>query len=162
MVINISHSPTETENLGYGWAADFRPGWIIGISGELGAGKTQLVRGLARGLAITDRIHSPTFALVNEYRRGKQPLFHLDLYRLDTAESILSAGLDEYLYNPKGIAVIEWYEHFFSPMKDWMQRLDAPSCEYLSAIVPSRPCRLVYIHCINESERRIIHEDFSD
>jgi tRNA threonylcarbamoyladenosine biosynthesis protein TsaE len=161
MVINISHSVADTENLGRSWAPELRPGWVVGISGELGAGKTQLVRGIARGLAIEDRIHSPTFALVNEYRHGLHPLFHLDLYRLDTPESILSADLEDYFYHPRGISVIEWFEHSFTAMNDWIQNLEITSRLDVGRFIPSKPCRLVYIQCINETERRIFHEDFS-
>ena len=82
---------------------------VIGLCGDLGAGKTQLVKGLARGLGITARVHSPTFALVNIYNGGRLTLFHLDLYRLDTREQILAAGLEEYL-KPAGVTVIEWAE----------------------------------------------------
>jgi tRNA threonylcarbamoyladenosine biosynthesis protein TsaE len=92
----VSHSPAETEALGERW-------------GDLGAGKTQLVKGLARGLAVTARVHSPTFTLVNEYGGGRLKLFHLDLYRLETPVQILSAGIEEFL-SPDGVAVIEWAE----------------------------------------------------
>jgi len=162
MDINISHSASDTENLGTSWARHLFPGWVVGISGELGAGKTQLVRGIARGLAIADRVHSPTFALVNEYLHGYHPLFHLDLYRLDTPASILSAELDEYFHHPRGISVIEWFEHSFFPMHDWIKSLERGANAAIAALIPSKPCRLVYIQCINESERRIYHEDFSD
>src|ERR1043165_223548 len=109
MATFISHSAAETEALGESWAREAKRGWIIGLSGDLGAGKTQLVKGLARGLGATERVHSPTFALVNEYTTGRLPLFHLDLYRLDTLEQIRSAGLEEFL-QPEGVTVIEWVE----------------------------------------------------
>src|SRR5208282_3907140 len=107
MATFISHSPAETESLGEGWGRSARRGWVIALSGELGAGKTQLVKGVARGLGIGARVHSPTFTLVNEYDGGRLRLFHLDLYRLETHEQILSAGLEDYL-QPEGVAVIEW------------------------------------------------------
>src|ERR1700760_4781211 len=112
MATNISHSPAETEALGEKWGRTANKGLVIALSGDLGAGKTQLVKGLARGLGITTRVHSPTFTLVNVYTGGRLTLFHLDLYRLETKEQILSAGIEEYL-KPDGVAVIEWAERWF-------------------------------------------------
>src|SRR5580765_6406874 len=106
MATFISHSPTETEALGESWGRAAERGLVIGLSGDLGAGKTQLVKGLARGLDITTRVHSPTFTLVNEYSGGRLRLFHLDLYRLETRKQIIGAGLEDYL-QPDGMAVIE-------------------------------------------------------
>src|SRR4051794_33472464 len=90
----ISHSPAETEALGESWGRAAQRGLVIGLSGDLGAGKTQFVKGLARGLGIGERVHSPTFTLVNIYGGGRLPLFHLDLYRLETPEQIVTAGLE--------------------------------------------------------------------
>jgi tRNA threonylcarbamoyladenosine biosynthesis protein TsaE len=115
MAMFISHSPAETERLGEGWGRRAAPGWVIGLSGDLGAGKTRLVQGLARGLGVQAPILSPTFALVNEYREGRLPLFHLDLYRLDTLEDILAVGLDEYLWRLDGVTVVEWFERWTGP-----------------------------------------------
>src|SRR3954467_10299042 len=109
MATNISHSPTETESLGEAWGREATNGLVIALSGDLGAGKTQLVKGLARGLGITTRVHSPSFTLVNVYTGGRLTLFHLDLYRLETREQILSAGIEDYL-QPDGVTVIEWAE----------------------------------------------------
>src|SRR5581483_7356660 len=111
MVELITHQPAETEALGESWGRAATSGLVIGLSGDLGAGKTQLVKGLARGLGISTRVHSPTFALVNVYSGGRLALFHLDLYRLETREQILAAGLEEYL-NPAGVAVIEWADRW--------------------------------------------------
>jgi tRNA threonylcarbamoyladenosine biosynthesis protein TsaE len=109
----------ETESLGEEWGRAAQRGWVIALSGELGAGKTQLVKGVARGLGIAARVHSPTFTLVNEYGGGRLRLFHLDLYRLETREQILSAGLEEFL-SPDGLAVIEWAER----LEDGPRKLD--------------------------------------
>src|SRR5487761_2329168 len=105
----ISHSPAETEALGEKFGRAAKPGLVLALAGDLGAGKTQFVKGLARGLGITMRVHSPTFTLVNEYGGGRLRLFHLDLYRLETAAQVQSAGIDEFL-SPDGVAVIEWAE----------------------------------------------------
>ena len=149
MATNISHSPTETEALGETWGRAANRGLVIALSGDLGAGKTQLVKGLARGLGITTRVHSPTFTLVNVYAGGRLTLFHLDLYRLETKEQILSAGVEEYL-RPDGVAVIEWAER-------WFGEVQSPKSEFQS--LPS-PLRWVKIEPLNETERQISYEDF--
>jgi len=105
----ISHRPAETEAHGEAWGRLAQPGWVIALSGDLGAGKTQWVRGFARGLGCPGRVHSPTFTLVNEYPGGRLDLHHLDLYRLETPEQVLSAGVLEFL-SPAGVAVFEWAE----------------------------------------------------
>lgn len=136
----ISHSPEETESLGESWGRAAQPGWVIALSGDLGAGKTQLVKGIARGLGVTARVHSPTFTLVNEYTGGRLRLFHLDLYRLETTGQILGAGLEEYL-QPDGVAVIEWAERMAN--YDWRMT----------------NVRRVNIEVLGETERRITYED---
>lgn len=141
MAICISHSPEATAGLGERWGQCIPPGTVIALSGDLGAGKTQFVRGLARGLQIPGRVHSPTFTLVNEYAGGRLTLFHLDLYRLDTPEQLWSAGIEEYL-QPPGVAVIEWAE-----------RLDNTG-------LALGPLRRVRFEVVSETERKIIHDDF--
>ena len=93
MVTHISHSPAETESIAAAFANTPLTGCVIGLSGDLGSGKTQFVRGFARGLNVTERIHSPTFALLHIYTTGRVPLFHIDLYRLQSDEQIIAAGL---------------------------------------------------------------------
>lgn len=115
MATLISHSPEETARLGEEMGRMAKRGWVYGLTGGLGTGKTQLVRGLARGLGISERIQSPTFALVHEYRGGRLPLFHLDLYRLDKLEEILAAGLGDYLEPNEGVTVVEWYDRWTGP-----------------------------------------------
>ena len=135
----ISHSPAETEAHGETWGRAAAAGWVIALSGDLGAGKTQWVRGFARGLGAVGRVHSPTFTLVNEYPGGRLSLFHLDLYRLETPEQILSAGVLEYL-TPEGVAVLEWAE-----------RLP-------TAALAGVRLRRVQIETLGETERRIIYD----
>ena len=142
MVTNISHSAEETQALGESWGRTAARGLVIGLSGDLGAGKTQLAKGIARGLGVTERIHSPTFTLVNQYESGRLPLFHIDLYRLESPAQIIAAGLEEY-FHPEGVTVIEWAER-------WPED---------PARFPSR-YRRVKIETINETDRRITHEDF--
>ena len=136
----ISHSPSDTESLGEQWGREAKLGLLIALSGDLGAGKTQLVRGLARGLGCTARVHSPTFTLVNEYGGGRLRLFHLDLYRLETPEQIRSAGIEEFL-QPDGLAVIEWAERLAK--EAW----------------PTTKVRRVNIEVLSETKRRIVYED---
>ncbi|MGD0085792.1 MAG: tRNA (adenosine(37)-N6)-threonylcarbamoyltransferase complex ATPase subunit type 1 TsaE [Verrucomicrobiota bacterium] len=109
MATFISHSPAETQSLGESWGRAAERGWVMALSGDLGAGKTELVKGIARGLGATARVHSPTFTLVNEYGGGRLRLFHLDLYRLELPGQFVAAGLEEFL-QPDGITVIEWAE----------------------------------------------------
>jgi tRNA threonylcarbamoyladenosine biosynthesis protein TsaE len=149
MVTCISHSPEETIALGETWGRAAAGGWVIGLSGDLGAGKTQLAKGIALGLGVTARVHSPTFTLVNEYSGGRLPLFHLDFYRLDTPSQIIAAGLEEYL-QPVGVSVIEWAERWFARPEDWQDQ----------AVRGGGRCRRVQMETVNENERRIIYEDF--
>jgi tRNA threonylcarbamoyladenosine biosynthesis protein TsaE len=137
----VSRSPADTERLGEQFGRAAQPGWVIALSGDLGAGKTQLVKGLARGLDATARVHSPTFTLVNEYAGGRLKLFHLDLYRLETREQILSAGLDEFL-QPDGVAVIEWAEKLSD---DDLRTANL---------------KKVSIEITGETERKIFYDDF--
>jgi tRNA threonylcarbamoyladenosine biosynthesis protein TsaE len=152
MATLISHSPAETAALGEAWARDAHAGWVIGLQGGLGAGKTQLVKGFARGLGIAARVQSPTFALVNHYEGGRLPLFHLDLYRLETPQQIAAAGLDEYLREPAGVALVEWIERWLPASFDPREKNSAPPA--------GRRFRLVQFETLNEHERRIRYEDF--
>ncbi len=106
-----THSAEETLEAGRQIAATLRKGDVLAITGDLGAGKTQLVKGLASGLGIAQEVTSPTFTLIHEYPGGKFPLYHIDLYRLDSPEEALKIGLDEYL-GGGGVTVIEWADKF--------------------------------------------------
>ncbi|HEY5345761.1 MAG TPA: tRNA (adenosine(37)-N6)-threonylcarbamoyltransferase complex ATPase subunit type 1 TsaE [Verrucomicrobiae bacterium] len=140
MATFISHSPPDTEALGERFGRAAKRGQIIALSGDLGAGKTQFVRGLARGLGIPARVHSPTFTLVNEYVGGRLKLFHLDLYRLETPAQIVSAGIEEFL-QPDGVSVIEWAERI-------------ANCELRIANLKN-----IRIEIVSETERKIIYDD---
>jgi len=106
----ISDSPENTALLGEKLGALLSGGEIIGIEGELGAGKTCFIQGLARGLGISQDqyVRSPTFTLINEYK-GKIPLYHFDLYRLDGVDEIIGLGYEEYFWG-NGVTAIEWFE----------------------------------------------------
>ena len=110
MVILTSKSPEETFELAADFGSTAQAGLVLGLVGDLGAGKTQYVKGFASGLGITERVHSSTFTLLNEYRSGRLPCYHLDLYRLETPEEILAAGLESYFSPNDGISLVEWYD----------------------------------------------------
>ena len=105
----ITNSESETADVGRSLAAMLSAGDVILLEGDLGAGKTAFVRGLAEGLGIpADEVSSPTFTLVQEYRAGRLPLFHVDLYRLNDPREIDDLGLDEIA--DEGVLAIEWAE----------------------------------------------------
>ena len=104
-----THSLEETLRFGERVGRELQRGDVVALFGELGAGKTALVKGIARGLGITQEVTSPTFTLVHEYDGGRLPLFHIDLYRLDNLEQTLAIGIEEYLNGP-GVTAIEWSE----------------------------------------------------
>lgn len=103
----ISDGAEKTEKIAEEFSACLTGGEIITLDGDLGAGKTAFVRGVAKGLGITDRVVSPTFTIVNEYRHGKIPLFHFDVYRIGSSDEMYDIGWDEYI-NSGGIAIVEW------------------------------------------------------
>ncbi len=101
-------SAEETVSVGYQLGRGLTPGMVLGLCGDLGAGKTCLVKGIAAGLGIApETITSPTFTLVAEHYRGRVPLYHIDLYRLEGLEDD-EGGYEEYLFG-QGVAVIEWF-----------------------------------------------------
>ena len=106
----LSNSPGETEALGARLAGALGPGAVVAFTGDLGAGKTAFVRGMARGLGIPDRVTSPTFTIVNEYGAGRLPLFHFDLYRLSSADELFDIGWEDYLARG-GVCAVEWSEN---------------------------------------------------
>lgn len=110
--LNITtDSPQETRKIGERLAKKCKGGEIICLSGNLGAGKTTFVKGIARGLKIDEKnVNSPTFVIMNVYE-GRVPLYHFDFYRLEDPKEIGGIGYDEFLYG-HGVAVIEWSERF--------------------------------------------------
>ncbi len=129
-----TRSLAETLEFGGRLAHELQQGDVIALSGELGAGKTALVKGIARGLGITVEVTSPTFTLIHEYGGGRLSLFHVDLYRLNTASQALAVGIEDYL-NGSGVTVIEWAERIMS-------------------LLPERTIR-IRIESIDENRRRI-------
>ncbi|MCF7669081.1 MAG: tRNA (adenosine(37)-N6)-threonylcarbamoyltransferase complex ATPase subunit type 1 TsaE [Verrucomicrobia bacterium] len=137
----ISHNTDDTTALGEKFGRHAAPGWVIGLIGDLGAGKTQFVKGLARGLGINRRVQSPTFTLINEYHGGRLPLYHIDLYRLDSIEAVIGAGLDAYMQT-KGVTVVEWAER-------------------CADLLPEHSRHVIFEH-YNSEERKIIYDSLSD
>ncbi len=119
----ISNSAAETEEAGASVARELNPGDVLAITGELGAGKTQFVKGVARGLGSAAAVTSPTFTLVHEYSGGRLPLYHFDLYRLENAQALRAIGFDEYVFG-NGVSVIEWADKFpavIPPRSRWIR-----------------------------------------
>ena len=127
-----SASPDQTRAFGRELSVRLRPGDCVGLIGELGSGKTCLAQGICEGLKVSDRVTSPTFILVNEYRghdAASRPIsvYHFDLYRLPDVESLIDLGWDDYL-SGNGICLIEWAERAGSllPPRALSIRIDVP------------------------------------
>ena len=105
-----SASERETEALGRALVERLSPGAVVAFTGDLGAGKTAFVRGMAKGLDIPQRVTSPTFTIVNEYEGGRLPLFHFDLYRLGSSDELFDIGWEDFLRRG-GICAVEWSEN---------------------------------------------------
>ena len=97
----------ETRRFGLDLAHELKAGDVVALMGDLGTGKTALTRYIAGGLGITARVNSPTFTIVKEYREGRLPLFHFDVYRVSDPDELFNIGADEYFYGD-GVCVVEW------------------------------------------------------
>ena len=108
-----THSADETMELGRRLARDLKPGSVVLLRGDLGAGKTTMVKGIAEGFQAAEAadVTSPTFTLIHEYRGPEVTLYHIDLYRIDTQRELATLALDD-LMDPKHILLIEWGEKF--------------------------------------------------
>lgn len=136
----ITHSPEQTRSFGFRLGRLARAGDVFLLSGRIGAGKTTLVQGLARGLGIEGYVQSPTFTLAAEHpgrAADGSPviLYHLDLYRLEDAGELDTFGYEEYLDDPHGIVAIEWPERF--------------------AAAPPEQCLLVTLEHLADTKRRV-------
>ena len=128
----FTKSYEETEEIAFRLAQTLKGTEIIAMFGGLGAGKTAFTRGLARGLDVNDGVSSPTFALVHEYE-GKFPIYHFDMYRINTFDDLYTTGFFDYMDN--GVMVIEWSENIENALPE--------------------SCIRVYIKVISENEREI-------
>jgi tRNA threonylcarbamoyladenosine biosynthesis protein TsaE len=124
MTTVTTHSQDETADVGRRLAPALKAGSVLLLVGDLGAGKTALVRGLAEGLGVPpDEVSSPTFTLMQEYRGGRVPLIHVDLYRLNDAREIDELGLEE--LGLTSVLAIEWAEKLPRPIADAIEvRID--------------------------------------
>ena len=102
----LAPTADDTRAIGAAVGALLRPGDVVSLTGDLGAGKTTLVQGAARGLGVRDRVLSPTFTLVREYH-GDLPIHHLDIYRLDRVQDVLDLGFEE-MIDAEGVVFVEW------------------------------------------------------
>ena len=105
----VTHSREETEALGARLADALTGGRVVAFTGDLGAGKTAFVSGMAKALGVEERVTSPTFTIVNEYEGSGLPLFHFDMYRLEGAEDLFDIGWEDYL-DRGGVCAVEWSE----------------------------------------------------
>ena len=120
-MLYTSKSEHATIDIGRKIGESLQGGEIITLSGDLGAGKTVLTKGIASGLGIADSVLSPTFTLMNEYE-GRLTLYHYDAYRLRTSEEAYEAGLTEYFGDKRGVCVIEWWENIADSLETFARK----------------------------------------
>jgi tRNA threonylcarbamoyladenosine biosynthesis protein TsaE len=106
-----SNSPDETEAFGRRFAEKIKRGGVLALTGGLGSGKTQFVKGLTAGLGASTAATSPTFTLIHEYSGGRLPIYHFDFFRVEGRQSAERLGLDDYFFGD-GVSVIEWADRF--------------------------------------------------
>src|SRR6267143_7044308 len=137
MAMFISVNVAETKAVGERLAGKIQAGDVLALVGDLGAGKTQFVKGLAKGLGSTEVVTSPTFTLVHEYQGSRLPIYHLDFYRIETLAALRAIGFDEIVFGD-GVSVIGWADRF----------ADA---------IPPR-ARWIKFEIVSEDQRRILFE----
>ena len=142
----ISHSPAQTRRLGSRIGKMAQAGDIFLLVGKLGAGKTCLTQGIARGLGIKEYTPSPSFVLIRELY-GRLPLYHIDLYRLDHIEEIADLGLDDYIYG-RGICVIEWAEKGLSLMPEEYLLSEMSFLSDTERLLEFKPCGQHYVEMV--------------
>ena len=148
----VTNNPAETVRWGMKLAAGLKGGDIICLVGDLGAGKTTLVKGIAKGLKIKEtRVNSPTFVLLNTYE-GRLPLYHFDLYRIDQPQDILDLGYEEFLFG-SGVCVIEW--------ADKLGALLPEDCLTIHMTAPQENERSLQITASAQRSRQVLKNIFS-
>jgi len=120
--VNINNEE-DTREYGIKLASYLKPGDVIALVGDLGTGKTTLTKYIAEGLGVKTVVNSPTFTIVKEYRSGRLPLFHFDVYRLENEDELFEIGADEYFYDG-GVCVIEWADKIIEGLPEKYIRID--------------------------------------
>ncbi|MCD6309660.1 MAG: tRNA (adenosine(37)-N6)-threonylcarbamoyltransferase complex ATPase subunit type 1 TsaE [Candidatus Eremiobacteraeota bacterium] len=105
----VTHNAEETENLGEYLAGFINKGMTLAFYGELGTGKTTLIRGICRGLGINHGVKSPSFVIILPYHGAEFPVYHIDVYRLDSPDELIELGPEEF-FTPDNVALVEWAE----------------------------------------------------
>lgn len=121
-MLRETNSAAETRALGEELAVRLQPGDVVVLEGELGAGKSELARGIAKGLGVKETVTSPSFTILNVYESGRCPLYHFDWYRLESEDELYELGMDEYL-GGDGIAVVEWAERCLEAVPEKVIRI---------------------------------------
>lgn len=127
----VTASPEETEKLGETLAPRIFSGELpsfVAFLGDLGVGKTAMIRGIVRGIAPGAAVRSPTFSLVNEYRGGKKPIFHFDMYRIEDEDDLYSIGYDDYLARD-AIFLVEWSENISYALPEEYLEIRISKCD---------------------------------
>ena len=119
----VTHSREETEVLGARLSDALTGGAVVAFTGDLGAGKTAFVSGMAQALGVEERVTSPTFTIVNEYEGGRLPLFHFDMYRLSSSDELFDIGWEDYL-SRGGVCAVEWSENIADALEADAVRVD--------------------------------------
>ena len=120
--VNINNEQ-DTREYGIKLASSLKPGDVIALVGDLGTGKTTLTKYIAEGLGVKEIVNSPTFTIVKEYRSGRLPLFHFDVYRLENEDELFEIGADEYFYDG-GVCVIEWADKVLEALPEKYIKID--------------------------------------
>ena len=110
-------SEEDTRDFGHGLAENLQPDSVVALIGDLGTGKTTLTKYIAEGLGVKETITSPTFTIVSEYHSGRLPLYHFDVYRLESADDLFEIGAEEYFY-AGGVSIVEWADQVAEILPD--------------------------------------------
>ena len=149
----ISQSPEDTKNLGFVIGNYSNPGDVVLLSGDLGTGKTCLTQGIAEGMGVEGYVRSPTFVLVTIHQ-GSMPLYHMDLYRMDSSAEVLELGIDEYLYGD-GLSAVEWADKAIEVFPEPYLLIQLSHIDETSRTIKITPVGSRYDNMINEIQNRL-------